>query len=423
MIVRSVDDLRQQLVSACTLYGYEHVETDLVDDAELFLTSASDSIVPRFYMFEQRGRTCILRPEYTTAAMKRYLLSPRNHPTRWQFFGDVFERDLLNHYPRRSLSFGIELIDEDGLSADLEVISLAAQIAQLLTGKEQPIQLSHVGFVRAALSTLDLDPFVIQLLTAQRSHLAKLINDLSANTSASYDVEVAENVLSALLESTQYNQTMGGRDQGDIAARLMRKHSRHKKTEAIQRAVSMLDEWSKSAICADDLSNLDAYAGDNLDAQQYLGYLADLCQWLIRSGIKPSMISIQLSSAKSWQYYTGVIFSVGDPAAPLVSGGRYNDLSLMMGSERVVPAVGFSCRLDSFVAQPPDFRPVQVKAVSQDEYWRIARILRERQIPVIPYNNGPSAFVLEQQADNAYRLEETLFDDLAACIDYLKRSS
>lgn len=419
MTLRHVDDLRQQLVSLCALYGYELVETALVDDAEPFLTSASDAIVPRFYMFDQQGKSCVLRPEFTTAAMRRYLAAPAQHPTRWQFFDDVFERGTAAYYPRRSLTFGVELIDADGLEADAEAIALAYRIAQILTGSKQPLLLGHAKFVEAILSAYDLDPFVVQLLTLHPDHLQCLIADATPTDTSATAAATTATMLNVLLESTQYSRTMGGRNQQDIAERLMRKHSRDRQADAIRRAANILNDWRGRILRLEELGWLRTYTQGNNLAEQYLNDLAQLCEYLMINGIEASTLSIQPYSAKSWRYYTGVVFSIGDLTHPIISGGRYNELSVTMGAGRPVPAVGFSCHLDPFVQRSQMTSPLQLRAQTYEVYCHLSQQLRQHQVAVIPFD-GRSGRVLDQREDGAYELDGQVFSDLEACLRHLK---
>ena len=77
-------------------YGYERIETPIIQPAELFLTKAGDQIINRLFTFERMGRQLALRPEFTALAahtyVTRYPEAP--HPVvRWQFSGSIFEED------------------------------------------------------------------------------------------------------------------------------------------------------------------------------------------------------------------------------------------------------------------------------------------------------------------------------------------
>jgi len=419
MLLRHVDTLRQQLTTLCALYGYEPVDTELVDDAELFLTSASAAVVPQLYVFERRGKPYVLRPEFTAAAMKRYLSLGVQKPTRWQFFGSIFQQRSNMPYPARSLSLGVEFIQADGLSADLEVLELALEVSALLTPQPLLVSLSHMGFVQAVLSAFELDPFVIRLLISQPEQAAQLLTETDQVISEGANFEITGNMLGVILESTQYNRTMGGRDHRDITSRLLRKHSRNRQADQLRRAFDVIQEWNQTSITIDNLSHLRRYTHNNPAADRHLDYLSHLCEVLSAFQVQHT-IHIRLSSTANWQYYTGLMFVISDPSSALISGGRYNDLSLTMGASVSIPAVGFSCCLDSLMQHDNASMSflVRLQADSYVEYREMAKRLRDHGIAVIPADGSSDAVRL--MPDGSFTLGSRAFTTLNSLLDHLR---
>jgi ATP phosphoribosyltransferase regulatory subunit HisZ len=419
MLLRYVDTLRQQLTTLCALYGYEPVDTELVDDAELFLTSASAAVVPQLYVFERRGKPYVLRPEFTAAAMKRYLSLGIQKPTRWQFFGSIFQKRSNMPYPARSLSLGVEFIQADGLSADLEVLELALEISALLTSQPLLVSLSHMGFVQAVLSAFELHPFVIRLLISQPEQAAQLLTETDQVISEEADFEITGNMLGVILESTQYNRTMGGRNHRDITSRLLRKHSRNRQADQLRRAFDVIQEWNQTSITIDNLSHLRRYTHNNPAADKHLDYLFRLCE-VLSAFQKQHTVHIRLSNTANWQYYTGLMFVVSNLSSVLISGGRYNDLSLTMGASVGIPAVGFSCSLDSFMQHNETPLPplVRLQAGSHAEYRETAKRLRDHGIAVIPADGSND--VVRLMPDGSFTLGSRVFTTLNSLLDYLK---
>jgi ATP phosphoribosyltransferase regulatory subunit HisZ len=415
-----VDILRQQLITLGALYGYEFVDTDLVDDAELFLTSAS-AVVPRLYAFERRGKPYVLRPEFTAAAMKRYLRLGLQKPTRWQFFGSVFQQHPSMPYPVHTLSTGVEFIQSEGLLADLEVIELAFEISGLLTSQPLVLSLNHMGFVQSVLGAFDLDPFVIRLLISQPEQAQQLITENDQTVSTSADSEITRSMLDIILESTQYNRTMGGRDHRDITSRLLRKYSRNKQADQLRRVVDTIEEWNHTPITPDNLSQLRRYTNGNPAADRHLDYLFQLCESLSAAEIDRHTVHIRLSSTTNWQYYTGLMFTISDLSSLLINGGRYDNLSLTMGASASIPAVGFSCNLDSFIQQDQPICPMRVQADSYTDYRRTAKLLRDQGIAVIPADK-PDDNTVMLMPDGTFTLGDKLFMTLDALVEHLKNT-
>ncbi|MCC6804611.1 MAG: ATP phosphoribosyltransferase regulatory subunit, partial [Anaerolineae bacterium] len=118
--------LASHLEHFMALYGYETIETPIIQPAELFLTKAGDQIIHRLFTFERLGRQLALRPEFTATAAHAYITrfpSDAQPVVRWQFSGAVFEERSGDdqHY-----SIGAELIGMNGIAAEAEIIALAA---------------------------------------------------------------------------------------------------------------------------------------------------------------------------------------------------------------------------------------------------------------------------------------------------------
>lgn len=423
MMTRPVDALRQQLVSLCALYGYQIVDTDLVEDAELFLTSASAALVPKLYTFERRGKPYVLRPEFTTVAMKRYLMTGRTQPTRWQFFDTVYQLDAAAQSLTQAYAFGIELIRSDGLEADIEVLELALKVSALLTTNPLSLVLNHVGFIQAVLNSFDLDPFLVRLLVSQPEQARALVDDRSYAITRETDAEATETMLNVLLESTQYSRTMGGRDRAEITDRLLRKYGRSKQADKIRQAFDAIRVWQGTHFTVDRLSELGAYTHDNPHAAQHFDYLMQLCKALVESGVPEDRISVRLNAAKNWQYYSGITFSIDDGTSPLINGGRYNNLSHMMGASVSVPAVGFTCHVDTFIEGENNALPMQIAADSYEAYREVASALRDHRIPVVPVSDAQHGAIIRANADGTLTLNGHIFPTIVDLVSHIKGRS
>jgi ATP phosphoribosyltransferase regulatory subunit HisZ len=116
----------QQLISSHEKFGYTLQETPVVDDAELFQTRAGDKVIQELFTFERKGKLFALRPEFTTTAMRQYLQSGITEPVRWQFFGQTFA-DIATQGYQEQLGAGFELINVDGIHADIEAILVSLE--------------------------------------------------------------------------------------------------------------------------------------------------------------------------------------------------------------------------------------------------------------------------------------------------------
>lgn len=358
-----------------TRYGYRLIETSIIENADLFLIKAGDQVIERLFTFERRGHVLALRPEFTAAAAYRYAQraesgvdrshTVRSHTVRWQFSGPVFEdnpHDPIPAYQRYSA--GAELIGLAGPAADAEIISMAA--AGLIgLGIDARLMLGHVGLTRHLLARYALDArtqrFILErraLLTGSAGGRADLLQQLdryfpgddSAQPADAADMTEADtqHMLDVLLDTTRRGETMGGRARPDIARRLLRKRQQAAQRGRIQAALDFLDAWMQINSGPDTAFDQIApfVAGDAV-AYDLLDDWRRAVDLLAAYDIPAQSVTLKPDLARTWDYYTGPVFELRTvDGLQLGGGGRYDELTRLIGGARNVPAVGFAYYID-----------------------------------------------------------------------------
>ena len=75
--------------------------------------------------------------------------------------------------------------------------------------------------------------------------------------------------------------------------------------------------------------------------------------FLAARGIDLKRVRFSTSFGRGFDYYTGFVFELTDPARtgdPLVAGGRYDGLLTRLGSTQATPAVGFAVWIERLAA-------------------------------------------------------------------------
>ncbi|MEP7294174.1 MAG: ATP phosphoribosyltransferase regulatory subunit, partial [Chloroflexota bacterium] len=195
--------------------------------------------------------------------------------------------------------------------------------------------------------------------------------------------------------------TMGGRTRQDVARRLLHKHQRATERGQIVAALDFLEAWS--AIHGGPVQafkQIEAMiAADDNKAQRILYQWRGVIALLDDYGITERQIEIQPSLARSWDYYTGIVFELwSDNGHHIGGGGRYDELTRLIGGERDVPAVGFAYYVDELIAALPAPEPVVRSVVTitatRETYptaIRWAQLLRERGYIVTLFETGTIA--------------------------------
>lgn len=134
-------------------YGFEKIETPLVEDTELFVRSAgegSDIIEKEIYSFKTKGGDDLaLRPEGTPGAVRAYLengMNVRPHPVKLYYYGAMFRHDQPQHGRYRQLhQFGVETLGDASEIVDAEAIFLAYKLLNSFGLNNYNVHINSMG--------------------------------------------------------------------------------------------------------------------------------------------------------------------------------------------------------------------------------------------------------------------------------------
>ncbi len=339
-------------------FGYQTLETPIIDSADLFLTRAGDQIISRLFTFERLGRQLALRPEFTAAAAHAYITTHTHSIARWQFAGVVFED---NGGDFQKTSVGAELFGMSGVAADAEVIAMAAGGLDAVGITGWRVVIGHVQLMRQLLKHYKLDSRTERFLLnhlhtlkeygkeAVLSALDRLliVHADSLNGEDDLNEVNTQQMLDVLLDATQRGVTMGGRTRHDIVRRLLQKRQRAAERAEIIAALDFLETWESIIGDADTaFSQIEQLIQpEDHEARQTLESWREMIKLLEVYGIPVEHTLIQPGLARSWDYYTGIVFEIhGDVL--LAGGGRYDELAHLIGGEHEIPSVGFAYYLD-----------------------------------------------------------------------------
>jgi histidyl-tRNA synthetase len=370
--------LNHRMINHMRQYGYMPIDLPIIENADLFLIKAGDQIVNRLFTFEHHNQQLALRPEFTASAAYHYMIENRDKQpvVRWQFSGFIFEDDPNNpSQNHQRFSIGAELIGMDSLLGDTEIVNIAVQGLIQENINNWQLVLGHIGLLRSVLVNFNLDSrterFLLSHLQAlKHSDLGKafvldqLDKLLSGKLSADYfrneldDPKLiseanTQQMLNILLDTTQRGITMGGRTRDDIARRLLQKRKRSTERQQIVSAIDFLMEWNQISARPDEafksISNL--IKTNDVNSKTLLSQWKSIVETLEVYDIPIDRIKIQPDLARFWDYYTGMLFELRtSDNIQLGGGGRYDELSKLLGGKTNVPAVGFAYYVDQLMS-------------------------------------------------------------------------
>jgi ATP phosphoribosyltransferase regulatory subunit len=153
-------------------------------------------------------------------------------------------------------------------------------------------------------------------------------------------------------------QPVGGRGVDEIVDRLMAKAADQSGPIIGKTAAQIIRRYLALAGSLDDvMPALETLALPlNLD----LGPFKKRVDLISARGISRDQISFAAHFSRSIDYYTGVVFEIGEPGdpatgpGPLAAGGRYDGLLARLGADYDMPAIGFALWPERILAAAPE---------------------------------------------------------------------
>lgn len=385
-------------------FGYQMMNTPILDKADLFLTKAGDQVIEQLFVFEHLGQQWALRPEFTASATHHYIQSQSDSVVRWQYRGSIFENQShlqQQHYQRYSA--GAELIGANGISADVEIMAMATQGIQALGVSDWQLTIGHTGLLRQLLNEFNLDDRILRFLLSYRhllreqgkqAMLEKLDHYLPESLATSEEITSdnvnTHQVVDNVLEVSGGGKTMGGRTRADVSRRLLKKRQQATQRDKILKAIDFLDIWIGLAGKPKDiLSELRKLSADRTITENTITELSNVFTLLGAYGISPQNITLMPDLARHWDYYTGIVFEIKSNEGDLLcGGGRYDGLAQLIGSQTPVPAIGMAYQLGNVAnlvnlnQDDKDFS-VLLASDSLDDLPQWANVLRQHGIATV----------------------------------------
>jgi histidyl-tRNA synthetase len=381
--------LEARLRAGFELFGYEGVQTPVLEPLELFLRKSGDEVVARMYAFSHWNRRLCLRPELTASVMRAFVneLQGRSLPLRLHYGGAAFryERPSRGRY-RQFTQAGLELIGALGPAADAEVLHLACAALEAVGVRRYRLVVGHLGVVLQMLGQLGMSEHAQDLILDHMEPLARGRLEADAVVARVVDLlggpadglapdagvslpaaladlppEQATAIAADILRRASLPLEGGSRRPRDIIQRLLARANRPDPTEQVREAVHFVLELHAAAGPVERLATLRAlvqqYGLSTIPLDEVEAAL-DLLRVHAQASDEVCW-EVDLSLARGLRYYTGLVFEiyVDTPDGPLqvCGGGRYDELIRALGGRESVPACGFGYGLERIdLVREPD---------------------------------------------------------------------
>ncbi|MDA1096157.1 MAG: ATP phosphoribosyltransferase regulatory subunit [Chloroflexi bacterium] len=370
------------LESVIAAWGYEKIETPVLEESDLFLRKSGGELAARLYSVDDPGGArAALRPEFT-ASVIRVLISFDDlppTPIRWRYSGPVFRHSALDvgAEGRQVTQVGAELLGAAGPLADIEGVVVACE-ALIATGlRDAVVTLGHLGVLAALLGQFGLsdraEGFLLSRLGLLRdpahgpealleeARVMQLLPDPAVTAGSAQgddlpsgiDPVLAKRVVQQMIRSLEPSW-IGHRGMEEVEERLLGKLLEVEDPARFEMAIRFLAELGEirgeGVAILDDLTAAAERFG--LDTGP-LQPLRDLVPFLFDL---PEMRGVKqiwdFGFAPGLAYYSGLVFEFSHPRVigrPLGAGGRYDGLVRALGG-RDLPALGFAFSVEAVEA-------------------------------------------------------------------------
>ncbi len=275
--------------------SYQEIITPTVEYYDVFAQANPELEQERMLkIIDRSGRICVARPDNTTpiARIVATRLDDAALPVRLYYAQKVFRSVAGDHgHKGEFLQIGAELVGQDGLEADLDIVSSAFKALQATGAKKFRIELGHAEIYKALIAELGVD-------AATAESVRHLIENKSF--AALDDVLLPYAAHPAYRALCAMPQLFGG--------------------------IEVLDQVETLT--------------ENARVRDAVLYLRQLWNALNQAGYGDAVL-IDLGLVHEMDYYTGVMFRgyIGGAGTTILTGGRYNALCAKFG--RDLPAGGF----------------------------------------------------------------------------------
>ena len=326
-------ELKLKLERKFSLAGFSPVLSAGLEYYETF--SGKENAVPEERMFKMTdtdGKLLVLRPDTTLSIARIAATKLNSDRARLSYFADKYDLENGGGLSSREIyQAGVECLGEEGAFSDAQCIAFAIECLKEAGLRDFIIDIGHVGYFKGLLEESGLSPFEAEDVRACINR-KDTMNAERLLKKAGVSGDALNNILAL-------PALFGGREVFSVAEALTH------------------NSCARKAV--DDLKNIDRL----LTEMGYEGY-----------------ISYDLGMIKPLSYYSGILFSglVKDLGAPVLSGGRYDNLADAFGKH--MPAVGFAMGLKRILvalerqgALPEEKKPLVIVAEEGQE----ARAYRE----------------------------------------------
>jgi ATP phosphoribosyltransferase regulatory subunit len=336
----------QRLLRHLCATGAEEVEAAILQPAEELLDLYGEDIRARAYVTQDPARgEMMLRPDFTVPVVRMHMEAGLD-PARYAYAGEVFRRQegADPQRPSEYLQVGFELFGgRDPAEADAEVF---AALSSALPDLHLRAAMGDIGLLLAAVDGLSTTPGRKAQLRRHvwRPRRFRALLDRYAGRTALPEERAA--LLASADPFEGAGPEMGLRTRAEVEARLAALREEAVAPPLPGEEVALIGSLlALTAPVPEALETLRSLGQDAPGLGPAIYRLERRVEALERRGVELGELGFEGSFGRTTlEYYDGFVFGLFAASRPdlppVVTGGRYDALTRVLGRGRAVPAVG-----------------------------------------------------------------------------------
>ncbi|HSF93633.1 MAG TPA: ATP phosphoribosyltransferase regulatory subunit [Thermohalobaculum sp.] len=354
--------------------GYAPVTTAHLFEADTLIDLYGEDIRARAFLFPGAGggNELCLRPDFTVPVVRSHGAGGWDRRAAYAYQGPVFRRqDPGSVRPMEYLQAGVENLGApDAAEADAAVLALTLEGLEAIGAGPVTIATGDLGIAFALLDALPMPerrrhqlrrhfwrPKRFHALIEQAVAGAAAASPLRARLiEAANGARAADSIAAIALEA---GEALGLREIDEIVARTLALAEAAadpampaEQAELIETALSIKGPAGNALARLRALTDAGG-AGIAPALDRFEARLAALD----RAGIDAAALPFDAAFGRNLEYYEGFVFEVTatgrDDVPPLAGGGRYDAMTLRLGADRAIPAVGAMIRPEAVLEARP----------------------------------------------------------------------
>ena len=335
--------------------GAETLDLPFLYPAEALLDLYGEDLRSRAFVYgdAERGDELCLRLDFTVPVAMHHRAGGWERAAAYTYQGPVFRRQPANaDRPVEYLQAGVERFGDCDIAGTDAAVFLTLRSGLVSLGIQDPVAtLGDLSIVLAVLDALDMPE---HRRAALKRHLWRPVRfqDLieracqpdMPGTLRQQAFSATPDALRAMIHAS--GDDVGLRDIADVTARLASLKQRMSDTpmpDADARLISAVLKVRGPADAASvRIRDLTQAAG--LDISETLERFDARLSLLLEQGCPAESLMFDAGFGRSLEYYDGFVFELrasgGDVHPPLAGGGRYDAMTVRLGADAPVPAVG-----------------------------------------------------------------------------------